>query len=233
MFDFILSSSFFGVLLSFVTFMFFQIIRDHFKIKNPVFNPLMLSATVIIIFLLVTKIDYDIYNESAKYVTFWLTPVTVCLAIPLYRRIKELKENFGAIVIAIFSGCIGHVLVLVSIALSVNLDKALLHSVMPKSVTTAIALALSEKLGGIPAVTIVGVTVAGMTGAVLGPGILKLFKVKEPVAQGLAMGCASHAVGTSKAMELGEMQGAMSSLAIVVTGILTVIVVPIVANFLG
>ena len=223
--DFILSSSFFGIMLSFVTFMFFFVVREKFKIKNPLFNPLLWSSTVIIIFLLVTKIDYEVYNESAKYVTYWLTPVTICLAIPLYRRIKEIKEN-------IICGCIGHALVMVVIATAVKMQNVLTYSVMPKSVTTAIAMALSEKLGGIPAVTIVGVTVAGMTGAVLGPTILKICGVKEPVAQGLAMGTASHAVGTSKAMELGEIQGAMSSLAIVVTGILTVIVVPIATKFL-
>ncbi|MBP5661263.1 MAG: LrgB family protein [Lachnospiraceae bacterium] len=230
--DFILSSSFFGIALSFVTYMFFALIREKFRIKNPLFNPLLWSSTVIIVFLLATGIDYEVYNASAQYVSYWLTPVTICLAIPLYRRIKELKENIVAIVISIICGCIGHALVMVVIATAVKMQNVLTYSVMPKSVTTAIAMALSEKLGGIPAVTIVGVTVAGMTGAVLGPTILKIVRVKDPVAQGLAMGTASHAVGTSKAMELGEIQGAMSSLAIVVTGILTVIVVPIATKFL-
>lgn len=231
--DFLVSSSFFGIALSAVAYVLFQWLKDRFKIKNPIFNPLLLSSVLIITFLLVTKIDYDVYNASAKYATYWLTPVTICLAIPLYRQVVKLKENFFAIIVSILSGCVGHVAVLCVIALAVRLDNTLLYSVMPKSVTTAIALALSEKIGGIPAVTVVGVTVAGMTGAVLGPFILKLAHIKEPVAQGLAMGNASHAIGTSKAMELGEVQGAMSSLAIVVTGILTVIVVPIVANMIG
>jgi len=232
MFDFILSSSFFGIALSFVTYMFFYLLKEKLQLKNPLFNPLLWSSAVIIVLLMVTKIDYEVYNASAKYVSYWLTPVTICLAIPLYRRIRELKENIVAIVISIICGCIGHALVMVVIATAVKMEHALTYSVMPKSVTTAIAMALSERLGGIPGVTIVGVTVAGMTGAVLGPSILKLFRVKEPVAQGLALGTASHAVGTSKAMELGEIQGAMSSLAIVVTGILTVIVVPIAIKFL-
>ncbi|SCX18787.1 TIGR00659 family protein [Lachnospiraceae bacterium YSD2013] len=232
MFDFIVSSSFFGITLSFVVYMFFQLIKVKFKINNPLFNPLLWSSVVIILFLMVTKIDYEVYNSSAGVVTYWLTPVTICLAIPLYRRVQELKENIVAIVISIICGCIGHALVMVVIATAVKMSKILSYSVMSKSVTTAIAMALTEKLGGIPAVTIVGVTVAGMTGAVLGPTILKIFKIKEPVAQGLAMGTASHAVGTSKAMELGEIQGAMSSLAIVVTGILTVVVVPIAVKFL-
>lgn len=231
--DFIVSSSFFGITLSFVAYMTFHLLREKLKIKNPLFNPLLLSSTLIIVILLVTKIDYSVYNESAGHVTFWLTPVTICLAIPLYRNVNALKNNVAAIVISIFAGCIGHVLVMACIALAVKLDPVLLHSVMPKSVTTAIALALCEKLGGLMPVTIVGVTIAGMTGAVLGPSILKLVKVKEPVAQGLAMGTASHAIGTSKAMELGEVQAAMGSVAIVITGIITVIVVPIVANLIS
>lgn len=230
--DFILSSSFFGIVLSFAVYMFFFLIKEKFKIKNPLFNPLLWTSVVIIVFLMVTKIDFEVYNASAKYVTFWLTPVTICLAIPLYRRIKELKENILAIVISIICGCIGHALVMVVIATAVKMQDVLTYSVMPKSVTTAIAMGLAEKIGGIPAVTIVGVTIAGLSGAVIGPTILKICRIKEPVAQGLAIGTASHAVGTSKAMELGEIQGAMSSLAIVVTGVLTVIVVPIAIKFL-
>lgn len=228
--DMIVNSTYFGMTLSFVVYLFFHILREKLKIKNPLFNPLLLASAAIIGILLASKIDYEVYNESAKNFTFWLTPLTICLAIPLYRRIDELKRNLPAVLIAIFAGVLGHVLILTVLAAVSKLDPVLLHSVMPKSVTTAIALGLSEKLGGVESVTIVGVTIAGMTGVVLGPVVLKVCKIKEPVAQGLAMGCASHAVGTSKAMEFGELQGAMSSLAIVVTGILTVIVVPIVAG---
>lgn len=228
--DFIVSSTYFGLALSFASFMLFTIIKERFKIKTPLFNPLLLSSTLVVIILVTCDIDYEVYNKSAGNVTIWLTPVTICLAIPLYRRIKELKENLPAIIISILAGCLGHVGILSAIALVSKLDNRLLFSVMPKSVTTAIALALSEKLSGIPSVTVACLTVAGMTGAVLGPTLLRWFKIKEPVAKGLAMGTASHAVGTSKAMELGEIEGAMSSLAIVVTGILTVIVVPIVAG---
>ena len=231
--DFLTSSSFFGLGLSLIVFMTFELTRTHFKIKNPFFNPLLLSSLFIIIFLLLTKIDFEVYNESASVATYFLTPMTICLAIPLYRRVKELKENLTAILISITAGCIGHVLIVVVLSLAVKLNESLMYSITAKSVTTAIALALCEKLGGIQSVTVVGVTISGLTGAVLGPSILKLVRVKEPVAQGLAIGCASHAAGTSKAVELGEVQGAMSSLAIVVTGILTVIIVPIVAGVLG
>lgn len=231
--DFLAQSSFFGMGISLVVFVMFQVVKEHFKIKNPFFNPLLLSSAFIIIFVLLTNIDYEWFDQSASHATYWLTPMTICLAIPLYRRIKELKENIVAILISITAGCIGHVMIVVVMSMAVKLNEALMYSVTAKSVTTAIALALCEKLGGIQSVTVVGVTVAGLTGAVLGPSILKLVHVTEPVAQGLAIGCASHAAGTSKAVELGEIQGAMSSLAIVVTGILTVIIVPIVVGVIG
>ncbi len=226
--EFVSESAFFGTALTFFVFVFFQTIRDHFKIKTPFYNPLLFSAAVIIVFLKVTGIEYSEFNLGAAHLTYWLTPMTICLAIPLYRRIQELKENLAAIIISITCGAVSHVLVLLAMSFAFKLDRALVSSVLPKSVTTAIALGLSEKLGGIMPVTIVGVTVAGMTGAVLGPFILKIVGVKEPIAEGLALGSASHAVGTSKAMELGELQGAMSSLAIVVTGIITVVVLQIV-----
>ena len=230
--EFIVESSFFGITLSFVTFFFFFVLKEKLRIKNPLFNPLLLASVVIICFLLVSHIDFEVYNKSASVATYWLTPATISLAIPLYRQIQKLKENLVAILISIGCGCIAHALILCVIAFFAHIDELLLRSALPKSVTTAIALALSEKVGGVTSVTIVCVTIAGISGAVIGPSILKLFRIKEPVAQGLALGTASHAVGTSKAMELGEIQGAMSSLAIVVTGILTVVVVPIAIKFL-
>lgn len=231
--DFVVNSTFFGITLSFLVYSITVYVKNKLKIKTPFFNPLLITSIIIIVFLLVTKIDYSVYNASANYVTYWLTPVTICLAIPLYRQIEKLKQNFAAVVIAIASGCVAHALILCGIVMLTKLDPILFHSILPKSVTTAIALGLSEKIGGIMSVTIVGVSIAGLSGAVFGPSILKLWKINEPVAQGLALGTASHAVGTSKAMELGEIQGAMSSLAIVVTGVLTVIVVPIVVQIMG
>ena len=230
--EFIVESSFFGITLSAVTFFFFFILKEKLRIKNPLFNPLLLASVVIICFLLVSHIDFEVYNKSASVATYWLTPATISLAIPLYRQINKLKENLLARIISIGCGCIAHALILCVIAFFAHVDELLLRSALPKSVTTAIALALSEKVGGVTSVTIVCVTIAGISGAVIGPLVLKLFKIKEPVAQGLALGTASHAVGTSKAMELGDVQGAMGSLAIVVTGVLTVIVVPIVAAYI-
>ena len=230
--DFIASSSYFGIALSFIVYLAYHMIKEKFKIKSPFFNPLILAAATIIIFLMVTGIDFETYNASAGHVTFWLTPMTVCLAIPLYRQFEKLKQNLAAVLISITAGSLAHIVVLFVIAGISKLNTVLLNSILSKSVTTAIALGITEELGGIESVTIVGVTVAGLTGVSLGPYIIKLARIKEPVAKGLALGTASHAVGTSKAMEMGEVEGAMSSLAIVVTGILTVIIVPIFVGLL-
>ena len=186
---------------------------------------------LIILFLLLFDVDYETYNQGAQYLSVFLTPVTICLAVPLYRQLQVLKKNVVAVIVAISCGVVAHAFTILALAKWCGLDKVLTLSILPKSVTTPIAVGLSNELQGIEAVTIMGVMVAGIMGAVLGPLVCKLFRIKEPVAQGLGIGSASHAVGTSKALEMGEIQGAMSSLAIVVTAILTVVVVPIMAKF--
>lgn len=202
------------------------------KWKKVYLNPLLIAIVIIIAFLLVTGISYETYQYGAKYLSYFLTPVTVCLAVPLYKQIEILKNNLAAILISIVIGCISHAEILISVTFLCKMDQQLLLSVMSKSVTTAIALGVTGEIGGIQGITVIGVMIAGISGAVVGPSILKLFHITEPIAQGLALGSASHAVGTSKAIELGEIQAAMSSLAIVVTGILTVIIVPWVVSLL-
>ena len=201
------------------------------KWKKPILNPLLFSMLFIILVLSLFDIDYETYQYGAKYITYFLTPATICLAVPLYRQIQKLKENALAIIISIICGCIAHAAIIVGIAALGKVDTILTFSLLSKSVTTAIALGVTEEIGGITAVTVVGVSFAGLMGAIVGPVILKAARITEPVAQGLALGSASHAVGTSKAVEIGEVQGAMSSLAIVVTGILTVVIVPIITKF--
>ena len=221
-------SVFFGVAISIAAFWIGDKIRQKFKL--PIFNPLLIATIIVIAFLLLCDIDYETYNQGAQYITFLLTPATICLAVPLYRQIEVLKKNVAAIVISILCGCVAHLLIIVGIAMLFGVDEVLILSFLPKSVTTPIALGVSNEIGGIQAVTAIGVCAAGILGAIVGPIVFKLFKIKEPVAQGLGMGAPSHAIGTSKALEMGEIQGAMSSLAIVVTGILTVILVPVFAQ---
>lgn len=223
-------SLFFGMILSLLAYKIgFEIQK---KYKKVFLNPLLIAIVLVIVFLLITGISYETYQYGAKYLSYFLTPVTVCLAVPLYKQMETLKKNMAAILISIAIGCVTHAGVLIAITTMFKMDKQLLMSVMSKSVTTAIALGVTNEIGGIQGITVIGVMVAGISGAVVGPTLLKLFHITEPVAQGLAMGSASHAIGTSKAIELGEIQAAMSSLAIVVTGILTVIIVPWVVSLL-
>lgn len=223
-------SLFFGMIVSLLAYKIgFEIQK---KWKKVYLNPLLIAIVLVIVFLLVTGISYETYQYGAKYLSYFLTPVTVCLAVPLYKQMETLKKNLAAILISIAIGCVVHAGILIAVTALCKMDPQLLLSVMSKSVTTAIALGVTGEIGGIQGITVIGVMIAGLSGAVVGPSLLKIFHITEPVAQGLALGSASHAVGTSKAIEFGEIQAAMSSLAIVVTGILTVIIVPWVVSFL-
>jgi len=226
----IMNSVYFGAALSLVCYSIGLMIRRKYPFE--ICNPLLIAMILVIIILQVFHIDYADYDNGAKYITYLMQPATVCLAIPLYRQIGVLKKNVVAILIAIFSGCLSHVLVVVGLGTLLGVDLELIVSILPKSVTTPIALGITSEMGGITGVTVIGVVIAGMLGAVIAPAIYKIFRIIEPVAQGLGLGTASHAVGTSKAVELGEVQAAMSSLAIVVTGVMTVIIVPVVVKLL-
>lgn len=223
-------SAFFGMILSLAAYKVGYDVQK--KYKKVFLNPLLISIIIIVGVLLLFDIDYATYENGSKYLSYFLTPVTVALAVPLYKQLTVLKQNLAAIFISIFMGCLAHAGILIVIAAIFRLEDVLLFSLMPKSITTAIALGVTDELGGIQGITVIGVMIAGVSGAVVGPSLLKMFRITEPVAQGLALGSGSHAIGTSKAVELGEIQAAMSSLAIVVTGILTVVVVPWIAGFL-
>lgn len=223
-------SVFFGVAISILAYYIGEKLREKWKL--PIFNPLLIASILVIAVLLICNIDYEIYDQGAKYITFLLTPATICLALPLYRQIEVLKKNVAAVVVSILCGCIAHALIILGIAAVFHVDKILTISFLPKSVTTPIAIGICGEMGGIQSVTVVGVVAAGILGSIIGPPVFKIFRITEPVAQGLGFGTPSHAIGTSKALETGEIQGAMSSLAIVVTGILTVVIVPMVVRFL-
>ena len=229
--EFLSESVFFGMALTILVYQLGVFLQK--KVKLPICNPLLIAMIVIIGLLLLLDIPYETYNYGAKHIGSFLTPITVCLAVPLYRQIKILKDNILAVLIAVISGAVAHAFTMILFTKIFGLDAIIRDSLMGKSVTTAIAIGVTEELGGIQGVTIVGVAVAGILGAVIGPTILRLVCVKNPVAFGLGMGSGSHAIGTSKALEIGEVEGAMSSLSIVVTGVLTVILVPIILGIAG
>lgn len=225
-----LGSAYFGAILSLFTYWIGGVLQK--KLKIAIANPLLISVFLCIIVLKVTGVEYSTFQTGAKMLSWFLTPVTVCLAVPLYKQFLVLKKNLAAVGIGIVLGCAANMIVILAIMLLAGAERVLTISLLPKSITTAIALGVCKEAGGIEAVSVIGIMVAGLFGGVFGPELLKLLRVKEPVAQGLAMGTASHAIGTSRAAELGEVQQAMSSLAIVVNGILTAVVTPAIISMI-
>lgn len=228
--EFLLDSACFGIVLSLLCYWIALKISE--RVKSTLCNPLLVASVIIILILMALKIDYETFDIGASYLTWFLTPATVCLAVPLYRQFQVLKSNMKAIVLGIAAGCIACMVTIAGLAAVFAFDTKLTLSLLPKSITTAIAIGLSEEIGGMSAVTVACVVFTGIFGACTASALFKVFKIEEPVAQGLAAGASAHAIGTSRALELGEIQGAMSSLAIVVTGILTVILAPVVAGIL-
>ena len=216
-----LNSAYFGVVLSLVTYFLGTYIRK--KINFPLFNPLLIAIILTAAVLLIFKIDYGVYNASAKYISYLLTPATVSLAIPLYEQLEALKKNWKAIIAGIFSGVVTSLLSILAMAVIFGFTHEEYVTFLPKSITTAIGMGVSEELGGYVPVTVAIIIITGVLGSVIAELVLKIFRINEPVAKGIAIGTASHAVGTSKAMEIGRTEGAMSSLSIVVAGIITVI----------
>ncbi len=186
-------------------------------------NPLLISIILVILFLLVFHIDYSSYNTSARYISWFLTPATVSLAIPLYQQLDRLKANWKAILVSIFAGCIASMGSVFALAILFGFNHQQYVTFLPKSITTAIGMGVVEEMGGITPITVAVIIVTGIFGNIIGEALCKALKITDPVAVGLALGTSAHAIGTAKAMELGETEGAMSSLAIVTAGIITVV----------
>ena len=220
--NFLENSVFFGVFISIITYEIGVLIKK--KLKLAIFNPLLISIALIIVFLLVFHMDYNVYESGAQYLSYFLTPATVALAVPLYEQIEPLKKNWKAVVAGILSGALTSALCVLAVALIFQLDHKQYVTLLPKSITTAIGMGLSEELGGIVTITVAVIVVTGVIGNMFAESICKLFHITDPVAKGIGIGSASHAMGTAKAMEMGEIEGAMSSLSIAVSGLLTVVV---------
>lgn len=193
----------------------------------PVLNPLIVSTFLIILFLLITGISYDHFYVGGSVLNMLIGPATVALGIPLYHTFHLLKKHYKSILVGIFLGTLVCTFLTGILAVVFHLNEKLIASLMPKSITSAIAIEVSEKMGGIPSLTLVIVIVSGIMGAMMAPAVFKWFAITDDIAQGIALGSAAHAVGTSKAIELGATQGAMAGLAIGVTGAITVFVAPI------
>ncbi len=214
-------AAFFGMFLTLATYVFGTWLKKKFK--TAVFNPILISVGLTIIILLGFHIDYDTYLQGARYISYFLTPATVALAVPLYEQFEILKKNLTAVLCGILSGVLASMLSVLGLSVLFSLSHEEYVTFLPKSITTAIGLGVSEELGGYAAVTVAVIILTGILGNVIAEAFLKLIRVTEPIAKGIAIGSASHAIGTAKAMEMGEVEGAMSSLSIVVSGIMTVL----------
>lgn len=223
-------SLFFGVLISVATYELGAWLKRKFKLA--ILNPLLIAIVVVMLFLSVFHIDYETYYEGAKYLSYLLTPATVCLAIPLYEQITLLKKNIKAILCGVLSGVLTSLLCVLVLSFLFGLTHEEYVTLLPKSITTAIGLGVSEELGGIVTITVAVIIITGVLGNMIAEWVCKVFHITEPIAKGIGIGSASHAIGTTRAMEMGEIEGAMSSLSIAVAGLLTVIGASIFAQFL-
>ena len=202
------------------------------NVRLCLFNPLLVSIIITVIVLIVGNVYYDTYNECAKYLSWFLTPATVCLAIPLYEQVELLKEHYVAVFLGIISGVLTSMGVVLVLAKLFSLSHKEYVTLLPKSITTAIGMGVSEELGGYVTITVAVIVITGVLGNILAELVLKIFRITEPVSKGIATGSAAHAIGTAKAMEMGEIEGAMSSLSIAVAGLMTVIAVPLASGLL-
>lgn len=228
--EWIAASLFFGMFLSVFAYEIGLLIKKKWKLA--VFNPLLIAIFMVMLFLALTGIDYDSYNASAKYLSYLLTPATVCLAIPLYRELAQLKKNLKAIFAGVTAGVLTSLLSVLLLSIAFGFTHEQYVTLLPKSITTAIGMGVSQELGGITNVTVAAIIITGILGNMIAELVCRLFRIEEPVAKGLAIGTAAHAIGTAKAMQIGETEGAISSLAIAVAGLITVAGASVFANFL-
>jgi len=223
-------SPLFGIAISLLT---FQIGSMLYRRTGSVFlNPLVLSMVMIISFLVNFHISFDDYNKGGQFISFFLGPATVILAVPLYKKINLLKANILPILAGITIGSVTGILSIIVMCRMFGLDELVSVSMIPKSITTPIGIELSNQLGGLPSITVAGIVFTGISGVLLGPMICRLFRIQDKVAVGIAIGTSSHALGTTKAVELGETEGAMSGLAIGIAGLITVFLAPMIAKIL-
>lgn len=223
-------SAFAGVMLSLASYYIGGFLRKKFKLA--IFNPLLISIIITIGVLVVGDVEYEVYSKGAQYLSWLLTPATVCLAIPLYEQVELLKKNYIAVFAGIFSGVITSMGSIFVLSKLFSLSHTEYVTLLPKSITTAIGMGVSEELGGYVTITVAVIVITGVLGNILAEFVFKIFRINEPISKGIATGSGAHAIGTAKALEIGEIEGAMSSLSIAVSGIITVIAAPVFANFL-
>lgn len=226
MMEVLVQSPMFGILISLIAFEIGLFIQK--KTKLLFLNPLLIAIAVVMIFLMVTGIDLKHYQVGGDMINMFLGPATVVLAVPLYQQVHSLKNYFVPIMIGILVGIATGLISTLLCSILAQLEPEIIASLLPKSITTPIGIELSTQLGGIQAITVLTILVTGIFGAVVSDLVFKVFKVQHPIARGISLGTSAHAIGTTKALQLGSVEGAMSSLAIGVSGIATVFIAPLV-----
>lgn len=221
MHELLTSSTYFCVTLTLVAFGIGSLCGK--KLKIGIFNPILIAAALVILTLRWLNIPNETYQAGCTVLTFLLTPATLCLAISFYEQLGKLKHHLPAISLGVLTGTVCSLGSVFLLAEAFSLDRTLLYSLLPKSITTAIGAALSEEIGGIAAITTAVIILTGILGNIIGPGLCRLLRLRDPIAQGVAFGTASHVVGTTKAMEMSELAGAVSSLSLTLAGLLTAV----------
>ncbi len=227
--EFFSGSSFFCIALTLITFAFASACQK--KLKIAILNPILVSALIIMVVLTVLRIPNSVYQAGCKVLSFLLTPATICLAISFYEQFQSLKKHMIAILWGVLLGTLCSLGSIFLMSKLFGLTDALTLSLLPKSVTTAIGVALSEEIGGIGAITTAAIIITGIFGNVAGPALCKLFRIRSEVAQGVAFGTSAHVIGTSKATELSQLAGAVSSLSLTIAGIVTAVLMSFLAQF--
>lgn len=200
--------------------------------KLPIFNPILIGMIIVILTLKATGLGTDSYQEGVKLLSWLMTPATVCLAIPMYEQIQALRKNLKGILAGVLAGAAGCLAMLLVFSLILGFDRNLTVSLLPKGITAAIGVSLTELFGGTPSITTLGISVTGICGNMFGTLFCKWFGITGKIAQGVAFGTGSHVIGTAKANELSALSGAVSSLSLVVAGLMTAIVFPFLTGLL-
>lgn len=203
------------------------------RLRFPLIQPLLIAIAIVIPFLKMADIEYTTFYERTRFLNFMLGPSVVALGYVLYEQVEHIKGHVLSMLTAVFVGSVVGVTSVVLIAKMLGADQVLLMSLAPKSVTTPIAISIAEQTGGVPELTVAFVVICGLFGGLVGPIILRFIGVKSKVAKGLAMGSASHALGTARALEMGAVEGGISGLAIGIMGIMTALLMPFVERLLS
>lgn len=221
----------FGVTITLVTFLIGRYINK--KTRKAILNPILLSALMIIIFLRYFNIEYETYNKGGRIISFFIAPATVVLAVPLYKNIRLLRKKWFPILVGIAVGSLTGLVSIFILCKLLGLDDIIMISMLPKSTTAAISMEISKEIGGLPSLSVAFTALAGVSGNILSQYVFKAFKIYDKVSKGVALGTASLALGTAKAMEMGETEGALSSLSISLAGIISVFLIPWFMNLLS